>query len=166
MRPRLSAVNGGSIHANAFEPMAPGDPFGEMMNGPAKYVVSKTLEKPIWRNTTIIRDNVGDAIRKLEASTGKTILTDGSHQLVHTLLEHDRVDGLHVLLYPISERMHEQERPGPPSRGCRVAHAPCRLAPGAMPPRGRARRARSGRGSAAAWGGRFRARRVWVGEPV
>ena len=89
------------IHANAFEPMPAGDLFGDMMNAPAKYVVSKTLEKPIWRNTTIIRDDVAEAVRKLKAAPGKTILTDGSHQLVHTLLEHDLVDELHLLLYPL-----------------------------------------------------------------
>jgi dihydrofolate reductase len=89
------------IHANAFEPMKPGDPFGDLMNAPAKYVVSKSLEKPIWRNTTIIRDNVVDAVRKLKAAPGKSILTDGSHELVHTLLEHDLVDELHLLLYPL-----------------------------------------------------------------
>ena len=89
------------IHANAFEPMPPGDPFGDMMNPPAKYVVSKTLEKPIWRNTTIIRDNVVEAVKKLKAAPGKNILTDGSHQLVHTLFEHDLVDELHLLLYPL-----------------------------------------------------------------
>jgi len=72
-----------------------------MMNTPAKYVVSKTLEKPIWRNTTIIRDNIVEAVRKLKAAPGKDILTDGSHQLVHTLLEHDLVDELHLLLYPL-----------------------------------------------------------------
>ena len=72
-----------------------------MMNAPAKYVVSKTLEKPIWRNTTIIRDNVVEAVRKLKAAPGKNILTDGSQQLVHTLLEHDLVDELHLLLYPL-----------------------------------------------------------------
>src|SRR6266540_6364185 len=33
-------------HAEAFEPMAPGDPFGDVMNAPKKYVVSKTLERP------------------------------------------------------------------------------------------------------------------------
>ena len=89
------------IHANAFEPMEPGDPFGDMMNAPAKYVVSKTLEKPIWRNTTIIRDDVVGAVRKLKAAPGKNIITDGSHQLVHTLLQHDLVDRLHLLLYPL-----------------------------------------------------------------
>ena len=88
-------------HANAFEPMKPGDKFGDMMNAPAKYVVSRTLEKPIWRNTTIIRDDVVGAVRKLKAAPGKDILTDGSHLLVHTLLEHDLVDELHLLLYPL-----------------------------------------------------------------
>ena len=89
-------------HAEAFEPMPVGDPFGDMMNAPAKYVVSKTLEKPIWRNTTVIRDNVVEAVRALKAQPGKNIMTDGSSQLVHTLLEHDLVDELHLLLYPLS----------------------------------------------------------------
>jgi dihydrofolate reductase len=89
------------IHGNAFEPMPAGDPFGDMMNAPAKYVVSKTLEKPIWRNTTIIRDNVVDEVKKLKAAPGKTIMSDGSHELVHLLLKHDLVDELHLLLYPL-----------------------------------------------------------------
>ncbi len=89
-------------HANAFEPMKPGDSFGDMMNAPAKYVVSKTLEKPIWRNTTIIRGDVVEAVRKLKAAPGKGIVTDGSAQLVHTLLEHDLVDELHLLVYPLT----------------------------------------------------------------
>src|SRR6185369_3724918 len=89
-------------HANAFEPMPAGDLFGDMMNAPAKYVVSKTLDKPIWRNTTIIRDDVVEAVRQLKAAPGKNILTDGSHQLVHTLLAHDLVDELHLLLYPLT----------------------------------------------------------------
>jgi dihydrofolate reductase len=89
-------------HAAAFEPMAPGDPFGDLMNPPKKYVVSKTLQKPTWRNTTIIRDNPIESIRALKAQPGKNILTDGSSQLVHALLEHDLVDELHLTLYPLT----------------------------------------------------------------
>jgi dihydrofolate reductase len=89
-------------HAEAFEPMAPGDPFGDVMNAPAKYVVSKTLEKPTWRKTTIIRDNVIEAVRALKSQPGKTIGTDGSSQLVHALLAADLVDELHLLLYPVT----------------------------------------------------------------
>jgi len=89
-------------HAQAFEPMPPGDPFGDMMNRPRKYVVSRTLEKPIWRDTTIIRDDVIGSVRKLKAEPGRNVLTDGSSQLVHALLAHDLVDELHLLLYPLT----------------------------------------------------------------
>jgi dihydrofolate reductase len=84
-------------HAQAFEPDPAQDPFANC----AKYVVSRTLEKPLWRNTTIIRNNPIEAIKQLKASAGKTIATDGSSQLVHALLEHDLVDELHLLVYPI-----------------------------------------------------------------
>jgi dihydrofolate reductase len=88
-------------HAQAFEPMPPGDVFGDMMNAPAKYVVSRTLEKPIWRNTVVIRDDVVAAVRRLKAQPGKNILVDGSSQLVPTLLSNDLVDELHLLVYPL-----------------------------------------------------------------
>src|SRR3954464_2720696 len=89
-------------HAEAFEPLPPGDLFGDMMNAPKKYVVSRTLKDPIWPNTPIIRDNVIEAVRALKAEPGKNILTDGSSQLVHALFAHDLVDELHLLLYPIA----------------------------------------------------------------
>jgi dihydrofolate reductase len=89
-------------HATAFEPMPAGDPFGDMMNAPKKYVVSKTLDKPIWRDTTIIRDNIIESVRALKEQPGKNILTDGSSQLVHALLEADLVDELHLLVYPLT----------------------------------------------------------------
>jgi dihydrofolate reductase len=89
-------------HADAFEPLAPGDFFGDVMNAPAKYVVSKTLETPKWRNTTVIRGDVVKAVRDLKAQEGNAILTDGSSQLVHTLLANDLVDELRLLLYPIA----------------------------------------------------------------
>lgn len=90
------------VHAEAFEPLPRGDVFGDMMNAPKKYVVSRTLEKPIWRNTTIIRDNVVEEVRKLKAEAGGNILTDGSSELVRALLAHDLVDELHLLLYPLT----------------------------------------------------------------
>ncbi|HVX90034.1 MAG TPA: dihydrofolate reductase family protein, partial [Gemmatimonadales bacterium] len=89
-------------HAAAFEPMPAGDPFGDVMNAPRKYVVSKTLTTPTWRNTTIIRGDVVETVRALKAEPGKAIITDGSSQLVHTLLAHGLVDELHLLVYPIT----------------------------------------------------------------
>jgi dihydrofolate reductase len=89
-------------HAEAFEPLPAGDFFGDLMNAPKKYVVSKTLQQPIWRDTTIIRDNVIESVRALKEEPGGTILTDGSSQLVHALIEHGLVDELHLLVYPIT----------------------------------------------------------------
>jgi dihydrofolate reductase len=85
-------------HAEAFEPNPANDPFGPVK----KYVVSRTLEKPIWRDTTIIRDNVLDAVWQLKEAPGKNIFIDGSSQLVHTLLEHGLIDELHLLVYPLT----------------------------------------------------------------
>jgi dihydrofolate reductase len=99
-------------HAEAFEPMPPGDPFGDLMNAPKKYVVSRTLEKPLWRDTTIIRDNVIESVRALKTQAGGNIVTDGSSQLVHALLAHDLVDELHLLVYPITLGSGKRALPG------------------------------------------------------
>jgi dihydrofolate reductase len=85
-------------HAQAFEPDPANDPFANT----TKYVVSRTIEKSLWRNTQIIRENPIEEIKKLKATTGGTIATDGSSQLVHALLENDLVDELHLLVYPIA----------------------------------------------------------------
>ena len=99
-------------HAEAFEPMPPGDPFGDLLNAPKKYVVSKTLANPIWRNTTIIRDNVIESVRAIKSEGGGNILTDGSSQLVHALVAHDLVDRLHLLVYPLTLGSGKRVLPG------------------------------------------------------
>ena len=99
-------------HAEAFEPMPPGDVFGDVMNAPKKYVVSRTLEKPIWRDTTIIREDVIGSVRALKAQPGRNILTDGSSQLVHALLANDLVDELHLLVYPLTLGSGKRVLPG------------------------------------------------------
>ncbi|HET9111086.1 MAG TPA: dihydrofolate reductase family protein [Ktedonobacterales bacterium] len=90
------------IHGGAFEPMAAGDPFGDLMNTTPKYVVSTTLTSAAaWRNSTLIGDNVVEEVRALKAKPGKNILIDGSSMLIHTLAEHDLVDEYQLLVYPI-----------------------------------------------------------------
>jgi dihydrofolate reductase len=89
-------------HGAAFDPLPAGDPFGDVMNGMRKYVVSTTLKSAdAWRNSTIINGNVVEAIRKLKQEPGKNIMTDGSSVLVHTLAENDLVDEYALHVYPI-----------------------------------------------------------------
>ncbi len=90
------------IHGGAFEPMAVGDPFGDVMNNMQKYVVSTTLASTTaWRNSTLISENVVEEVRKLQEQPGKNIYVDGSSVLVHTLAQHDLVDEYSFLVYPV-----------------------------------------------------------------
>jgi dihydrofolate reductase len=90
-------------HGEAFEPMADGDPFGDVMNNLKKYVVSTTLTSAdAWRNSTIISQNVVEEVRKLKEAPGKNISVDGSSVLVHTLAKHDLVDEYSLLVYPLA----------------------------------------------------------------
>ncbi len=89
------------IHGGAFEPMND-DPFGSVMNGIHKYVVSTTLTSTkLWRNSTQIKSNVVEAVRKIKQAEGKNILLDGSSVLAHTLIENDLVDEYILHVYPL-----------------------------------------------------------------
>jgi len=90
------------IHGAAFEPMAEGDPFGDVMNTMPKYVVSTSLTSAAaWRNSTLITRNVVEEVRALKAQPGKDIYIDGSSVLVHTLAQNDLVDEYSLLVYPV-----------------------------------------------------------------
>jgi len=89
-------------HGAAFDPMPAGDPFGDVMNGMRKYVVSNTLKSAdAWRNSTIINGDVVKAVRDLKQQPGKNIVSDGSSVLIHTLTENDLVDEYHLHVYPL-----------------------------------------------------------------
>jgi dihydrofolate reductase len=90
------------IHGSAFDPMPEGDPFGDVMNGMQKYVVSTTLKSATaWRNSTLISRNVVEEIRKLKEQSGKNIVVDGSSVLIRTLIENDLVDEFDLHVYPL-----------------------------------------------------------------
>ena len=90
------------IHGAAFDPMPAGDPFGDVLNGLQKYVVSTSLKSAdAWRNSTIIAGNVVEEIRKLKERPGKNIVLDGSSRLAHTLIENDLVDEYQLHVYPL-----------------------------------------------------------------
>src|SRR5438046_9800579 len=71
------------------------------MNNLAKHVVSTTLKKADWNNSKLIRTNVADEVRKLKHQPGKDILVYGSAKLVNTLLQHDLVDELRLMVHPV-----------------------------------------------------------------
>jgi dihydrofolate reductase len=74
--------------------------FADRLNNGKKVVVTTTLTHPQWQNTMVISADVPGQIAKLKAETNGTILVSGSGTLVATLLEHDLVDELRLMVFP------------------------------------------------------------------
>jgi dihydrofolate reductase len=75
--------------------------FADKFNSMPKYVVSSTLENPEWNNSTVLTGDVVDAVSKLKQEQAGNIVVHGSAQLVQTLVEHDLVDELRVMVFPV-----------------------------------------------------------------
>jgi dihydrofolate reductase len=87
--------------AKAWPTMEGTGEFGEKMNGMPKFVVSSTLADPSWNNTTVIGGDLPAEVGKLKEQFAGDILVAGSAQLAQSLLEHDLVDELHLMVFPI-----------------------------------------------------------------
>ena len=87
--------------ARAWPTMQDTGDFGERMNSMPKYVVSTTLTRADWQNSTIISKNIVEEIQKLKEQQGQHILVAGSGQLVRTLFQHHLVDEFRCMLYPV-----------------------------------------------------------------
>ena len=76
-------------------------PWADRLNGLPKYVVSSTLEEPEWSNSTVLKGNVVNEISKLKQELDGDILVYASYQLGRTLMEHDLVDELRLVVFPV-----------------------------------------------------------------
>jgi dihydrofolate reductase len=75
--------------------------FAEKMNGMPKYVFSSTLEQAEWENSTVLSGDFAEEIAKLKQEVDGVILVAGSAQLVQGLVEHDLVDELRLMVFPV-----------------------------------------------------------------
>jgi dihydrofolate reductase len=75
--------------------------FADRFNSMPKYVVSSTLEKAEWNNTTVLRGDVVEEVSKLRQAPGGDIVVHGSAQLAQTLIDHDLVDELRLMVFPV-----------------------------------------------------------------
>jgi dihydrofolate reductase len=76
-------------------------PLAERLNSLPKYVVSSTLEAPAWNNTTVVKGDVIGEVYKLKQEIDGEIVVAASFQLWHTLMDHDLVDELRLMVYPV-----------------------------------------------------------------
>ncbi len=77
-------------------------PFAARLNSAKKYVVSRTMSKVEWNNSTLITGDVVQAIRTLKKQDGPELHVHGSGNLIQTLLKHDLIDELRLKIFPIT----------------------------------------------------------------
>jgi dihydrofolate reductase len=75
--------------------------FADKFNSMPKYVVSSTLEEAEWNNTTVLKGDVANEVSKLRQGADGDVVVHGSAQLVQTLVEHDLVDELRLMVFPV-----------------------------------------------------------------
>jgi dihydrofolate reductase len=71
------------------------------LNRATKYVVTTTLERADWQNSILVKGDVVGQIRQLKEQDGPEIQVHGSANLIQTLLKHDLVDELRVMIFPV-----------------------------------------------------------------
>jgi dihydrofolate reductase len=81
-------------------PSREGD-FADKFNQMPKYVVSSTLDVAEWNNSTVLKGDVAEQVAELRRKHDGDIVVHGSAQLVQTLLEHDLVDELRLMVFPV-----------------------------------------------------------------
>lgn len=77
------------------------NPVATALNRLPKYVVSTTLRKAEWENSTLIAENVAERVAELKRQYANEIQVHGSGELIQTLREHDLIDEHHVLTFPV-----------------------------------------------------------------
>jgi dihydrofolate reductase len=75
--------------------------WADRLNSLPKYVVSATLAQPCWNNSTVLKGEVVDEVSKLKQELDGDIVVYASCQLVRTLMEHDLVDEVRLMVYPV-----------------------------------------------------------------
>jgi dihydrofolate reductase len=77
------------------------DEAANALNSARKYVASRTLGTLTWNNSTLLEGDVGTAVAALKRENGPDLVTQGSTDLIQTLLEHDLVDEFRIWTFPV-----------------------------------------------------------------
>ncbi|MET9913543.1 dihydrofolate reductase family protein [Streptomyces sp. NPDC006476] len=75
--------------------------LADRLNSMPKYVVSSTLEEPGWNNSTVLKGDVVTEVSKLKQELDGEIIVPASYRLGRTLIEHDLVDEVRLVVFPV-----------------------------------------------------------------
>jgi dihydrofolate reductase len=77
------------------------DELADRLNSMPKYVVSSTLQEPDWNNSRILKGDVVTEVSRLKQELDGEIVVPASYQLGRTLIEHDLVDEVRLVVFPV-----------------------------------------------------------------
>lgn len=86
----------------AYWPYHKDEPGADILNNAKKYVVSRTLDRVDWNNSTLIKGDVVKEITRLKGLDGPEMQVHGSCILIQTLLKHNLIDELHLWIFPVA----------------------------------------------------------------
>ena len=75
--------------------------FADKFNAMPKHVVSSTLERPEWNNSTVLEGDLGAGVERLRERYEGDVVVHGSATLVQALIERDLVDELRLMVFPV-----------------------------------------------------------------
>src|SRR3954463_15705222 len=107
MGERMSQSDGPLFGRRTYEDLmttwkARGGMFKDALNAAQKYVASRTLTEPLpWPNSTLLAGDVADAVADLRSRPGRELHIMGSGQLIETLMAHQLVDELLLMIFPV-----------------------------------------------------------------
>ena len=77
------------------------DPVASRLNSLPKYVASTALDKAEWNNSTLLSENVPNAVAELKKRPGRELQIHGSGVLAQSLMAHDLIDEYRLWIYPV-----------------------------------------------------------------
>ena len=86
----------------AYWPNAKDEPGADNLNNARKYVVSRTLDRVDWNNSILIKGDVVEEINRLKGVDGPELQVHGSSNLIQTLLKHNLIDEMQLLVFPVA----------------------------------------------------------------
>jgi dihydrofolate reductase len=75
--------------------------FADKYNNMPKYVVSSTLEDAEWNNSKVLEGDLAEEVGRLKRELDGEIVVHGSIRLARALIEHNLVDELRLMVYPV-----------------------------------------------------------------
>jgi dihydrofolate reductase len=85
----------------AYWPQVNDDEVARKLNNLPKYVVSRTLDTVTWNNSTQIKGDPVNEVKKLKGEAGQELQVHGSGKLAHTLIRHDLIDEYRLWFHPV-----------------------------------------------------------------